>query len=109
MEHRNRAIAGLMVNAFGAFGGGVPETRDIPARARTPVDCEACKHRQEPDGGHCYMFKEKPGPYCAQFKAADPNAPARHLAMAEQYRIERHRRKAEAFAARQSKERGKEV
>lgn len=27
--------------------------------------CESCKHKQEnPDGGHCYMFRYEPQGYC---------------------------------------------
>lgn len=30
--------------------------------------CETCLHLQlNPDGGHCYMFKEKPARRCAQW------------------------------------------
>lgn len=35
------------------------------------MDCQNCFHRQEHwrDGGHCYMFREKPeGDRCGQFK-----------------------------------------
>lgn len=36
-----------------------------------PMNCEQCQHRREKwrDGGHCYMFREKPpGDRCGQFK-----------------------------------------
>jgi len=26
----------------------------------TKVNCSTCKHKQNPQGGHCYMFKEEP-------------------------------------------------
>ena len=112
MEHRHRVIAGLMVNAF---GGGMPETADIPARPTTPVNCEACKHHRalidDPSlgrpGDHCYMFDTKPGPYCAQFrKDTSPAAQAKEAALRAQiegYRQERLRRKAENFAKHQPK------
>ncbi len=31
------------------------------------ADCARCKHSQQPDGGHCFMFKDAPGPRCGQF------------------------------------------
>ena len=36
------------------------------------MNCEKCTHKQNPDGGHCYMFRTQPaGNYCAQFNASD--------------------------------------
>jgi hypothetical protein len=40
------------------------------ALAQVPRDCETCLYREEDwrDGGHCYMFREPPGPTCAQYR-----------------------------------------
>lgn len=27
---------------------------------KNTTDCSTCKHKQYPDGGHCYMFKNEP-------------------------------------------------
>lgn len=89
--------------------GGVPETADIPARPATPVDCEKCKHyvQRDPRDGHCYMFAEKPGPYCAQFtKDTSPVTVSKddqQKAFVEQLKAERLRRKAKNFEKRQPK------
>jgi len=38
---------------------------------RVGCECETCKYSQlNPDGGHCYMFKEKPARRCAQWQQA---------------------------------------
>lgn len=29
-----------------------------------PNNCETCKHKQHPDGGWCYMFRDEPGEVC---------------------------------------------
>lgn len=29
-----------------------------------PNNCDLCKHKQHPDGGHCYMFREPPSDVC---------------------------------------------
>lgn len=31
-----------------------------------PNNCETCDHKQNPDGGHCYMFREAPTEVCMQ-------------------------------------------
>jgi hypothetical protein len=38
--------------------------------------CSECEHmKQNPDGGHCYMFEKEPeGNYCGQFKV-DSDSP----------------------------------
>jgi hypothetical protein len=34
------------------------------------MDCPNCFHSLTPDGGHCYMFRNKPeGDRCGQFKS----------------------------------------
>lgn len=36
------------------------------------MNCKQCTHKQNPNGGHCYMFREQPsGTFCAQFNASD--------------------------------------
>ena len=32
----------------------------------TKNHCESCRHKQNTDGGHCYMFRHEPQDYCAQ-------------------------------------------
>ena len=44
----------------------------LPEHLLPAADCGRCKHRHQPDGGHCYMFREKPGPRCGQFQADAP-------------------------------------
>ena len=40
----------------------------MPADFLPLADCERCKYMRLPhDGGHCYMFVEKPGEKCGQF------------------------------------------
>jgi hypothetical protein len=34
-----------------------------------PNNCAACDHKQHPDGGHCYMFKDEPKEVCMQHTA----------------------------------------
>lgn len=36
------------------------------AKPDNPNNCAACKHKQHPDGGHCYMFWAEPAEMCAQ-------------------------------------------
>jgi hypothetical protein len=31
-----------------------------------PNNCETCDHKKNPDGGHCYMFRETPTEVCMQ-------------------------------------------
>jgi hypothetical protein len=31
-----------------------------------PNNCETCRHKQNPDGGHCYMFRDEPTEVCMQ-------------------------------------------
>ncbi len=31
-----------------------------------PNNCPTCKHKQHPDGGWCYMFRNEPTGACAQ-------------------------------------------
>jgi hypothetical protein len=35
------------------------------------ADCENCEHKQYAQGGHCYVFLERPGDKCGQFKARE--------------------------------------
>lgn len=105
MQHRHRAFAAIAQGM--ALLHGVPETADIAARPRAPVDCEQCKHRADQEHGHCYMFKEKPGPYCAQFQrdhsAAAVARTEEKEAQIQAIRDETKRRRAEHFAKRQPK------
>ena len=39
-----------------------------PASQKHYGKCEKCNYFYHPDGGHCYMFREYPGPNCGQFK-----------------------------------------
>ena len=36
------------------------------ANPDNPNNCATCKHKQHPDGGHCYMFRLEPTEPCAQ-------------------------------------------
>lgn len=31
-----------------------------------PNNCSTCGHKQNPDGGYCYMFKDEPSEVCMQ-------------------------------------------
>lgn len=31
-----------------------------------PNNCATCDHKQNPDGGHCYMFRSAPNDACGQ-------------------------------------------
>lgn len=31
-----------------------------------PNNCTTCNHKQNPDGGHCYMFRDEPDDVCMQ-------------------------------------------
>lgn len=47
----------------------------MPVAMLPLMDCDNCQHRQVTwrDGGHCYMFKDKPeGAHCGQFKKGTP-------------------------------------
>lgn len=53
--------------AWGSLGGFVPlDELELP-----DADCDNCEYmalNNPRSGGHCYMFKEKPGLTCGQFK-----------------------------------------
>lgn len=34
--------------------------------AMNPNNCETCEHKQNADGGHCYMFRDAPTEVCMQ-------------------------------------------
>lgn len=36
----------------------------LRASMSNPNNCEACDHKNIPDGGHCYMFKDEPTEVC---------------------------------------------
>jgi len=38
--------------------------RDAPNKSL----CPTCEYKQQPDGGHCYMFKEEPQERCGQWR-----------------------------------------
>ena len=43
---------------------GAPSSGLLPL-----MDCDHCQYKQWHDGGHCYMFRNKPdGDRCGQFK-----------------------------------------
>ena len=36
------------------------------------ADCDRCQYKRWAEPGlHCYMFRDKPGPKCGQFKEPD--------------------------------------
>jgi hypothetical protein len=53
----------------------IEHLRELGLMTEGPIplaDCEHCVHMGcNKDGGHCYMFSEKPGKYCAQFRKDD--------------------------------------
>ena len=43
----------------------------MPEWALPDADCEKCRHKQfATRGSHCYMFVERPGDKCGQFRGA---------------------------------------
>jgi hypothetical protein len=34
-----------------------------------PNNCATCDHKLNPDGGHCYMFRDEPSDVCMQHTA----------------------------------------
>lgn len=34
--------------------------------SRNPNNCSTCEYIQNPDGGHCYMFRDEPEEVCMQ-------------------------------------------
>ncbi len=36
---------------------------------RNPNNCKTCGHSQQPEGGHCYMFKTAPVEVCMKHTA----------------------------------------
>lgn len=56
-------LAGIVYAAIPAAGKELDGLLGIP-----PSDCENCRHKQHPDGGHCYMFRNKPEGNCAQYQ-----------------------------------------
>jgi hypothetical protein len=44
--------------------------------ASDPNNCATCEHKQRPDGGWCYMFREQPEPQCMQHRARRAAAPS---------------------------------
>ena len=34
-------------------------------RPDNPNNCATCRHKQNPDGGHCYLFRFEPAEMCA--------------------------------------------
>lgn len=34
-------------------------------------NCNNCKYKENSDGGHCYMFRNKPNGVCGQYKAVE--------------------------------------
>jgi hypothetical protein len=41
----------------------------LPSELLPDADCENCEHRMYDQEYHCYIFRERPGDKCAQFKA----------------------------------------
>ena len=56
-----------------------------PNNLRHNNQCEACAHKQNPDGGHCYMFRSEPDEPCCQHSV--PVLKAMHSRM---YAAQRH-------------------
>ena len=43
----------------------------MPESFLPDADCKQCKHKQDPQGGHCYVFLKRPGDKCGQFMRAE--------------------------------------
>lgn len=90
------------------LGMGLAVEAGVKAYKPPGADCERCVYRTQyaRDGGHCYMFKDRPDRgWCAQFRAEPPasqtvDAPDPAV---EALRAERRRRKQENFLKRQPK------
>lgn len=39
-----------------------------------PSDCSQCRHKHHPEGGHCYMFRNKPKGNCGQYDQVKPKS-----------------------------------
>lgn len=48
-----------------ASGCNYPEGECVALCHDRSNGCDTCDHKQHPDGGHCYMFREAPAPCCA--------------------------------------------
>ncbi len=99
--HRMAGLAMLM-----AYAGGVPD--EVQEAVLPLANCPKCKHRTSSTGSttssapHCYMFVEKPGERCGQFRP-ETWADVERNDAAKALQDERRRRKAEAWAKRQPK------
>ena len=47
--------------------------------SRNPNNCPACGHKDHPDGGWCYMFREEPKEVCMQHTARFKWAPVKWI------------------------------
>lgn len=39
----------------------------VPLTSLPMADCPNCQHMENPEDGHCYMFRERPSERCGQF------------------------------------------
>lgn len=53
-------------DAGGATGWGWDTVQPGEGRPVNPNNCDTCDHKRDPDGGHCYMFREAPTEVCMQ-------------------------------------------
>lgn len=64
-----------MRNFVELLGSALAKHRARQRIVNTPSGCEQCLYRQpgmrEDSPGWCYMFKDLPGPTCAQFRDKD--------------------------------------
>ena len=48
-------------------------------KAPNPNNCDMCEHKQNPDGGWCYMFSDEPKEVCMQHTMRRELTPEVHL------------------------------
>ena len=60
---------GEWADLMAAYTPGVPYL--LPTEMLPDADCEHCKHKQDPQGGYCYMFMKRPGDKCGQFRRVE--------------------------------------
>lgn len=47
-----------------------------------PNNCTTCEHKQNPDGGHCYMYRTPPSVKCLSHTSQSERSQAYRLAQA---------------------------
>lgn len=60
-------LAAIVYTTVPGATKGIDKMLNIP-----PSDCNNCRHKQHPQGGHCYMFRNKPEGNCAQYDSVPP-------------------------------------